>query len=130
MSNVRKLVFFLQKWVQIFFFIQFITFCHFSFLTGKGRLSIKGNKSKTEESRTFFCRQSIQLWSHQISKWLKKNIGGGSSSKIASQSSVKIPATKHKYMMRLNYSGCALCNILILLHLFHVLYLLWVICKL
>ena len=35
--------------------------------------------SKTEENRTPFCRRTIQIWPHQILKWLKQYIGSWNS---------------------------------------------------
>ena len=46
----------------------------------------------------------------------------GAQGGLYNQSSVKIPATEHTYMLILSYGRCLLRNIIISLHMFHVLY--------
>ena len=96
-SIVHKLAFFCKR-VFRFFLIQIIAHeiliyvLHLRILSRKS--SIKDNKSKMEESRTLFCRQSIQPWPHQILKWLRRRSGRWSSCKIVQSISYKNPGHK------------------------------------
>ena len=85
--NSHKLFFFLQKGVRIFsdsvcWNFDLCPSPYSLFLTGIQKGCQKGNKNKTEESRTRFCRQIIQPWPHQISKRLKEHSVSWSSWKI------------------------------------------------